>query len=93
MNVGKGKNKKGKKVAAPKANIQELNASRDGGQIALRGYSYQFLYSCYLILSSSSPNISFQLEGIEDIDYIKQENHKPTETFLLDLSNRLPGNS
>lgn len=73
MNVGKGKNKKGKKVAAPKANIQELNASRDGGQIALRGYSYQFLYSCYLILSSSSPNISFQLEGIEDIDYIKQE--------------------
>ena len=74
MNVGKGTNKKGKKVAVPKANIQELNASRDGGQIALRGYSYQFLYSCYLILSSSSPNISFQLEGIEDVDYIKQEN-------------------
>ena len=34
MNVGKGTNKKGKKVAVPKANIQELNASRDGGQIA-----------------------------------------------------------
>ena len=66
--MGKGTNKKGKKVAVPKANIQKLNASRDGGQIALRGYSYQFLYSCYLILSSSSPGISFQLEGIEDID-------------------------
>lgn len=72
--MGKGTNKKGKKVAVPKANIQELNASRDGGQIALRGYSYQFLYSCYLILSSSSPGISFQLEGIEDIDCIKQKN-------------------
>ena len=80
--MGKGKNKKGKKVAAPKANIQELNASRDGGQIALRGYSYQFLYSCYLILSSSSPNISFQLEGIEDIDYIKQENDSSDITHI-----------
>ena len=66
-NMGKGAKKKNKKVAVPKANIQELNISRDGGQIALRGYSYQFLYSCYLILSSSSPDISFQLEGIEDI--------------------------
>lgn len=37
MNVGKGTNKKGKKVAVPKANIQELNASRDGGQIAISG--------------------------------------------------------
>ena len=80
--MGKGKNKKGKKAAVPKANIQELNASRDGGQIALRGYSYQFLYSCYLILSSSSPNISFQLEGIEDIDYIKQENDSSDITHI-----------
>jgi len=63
----KGTKKKNKKVAVSKATIQELSVSRDGGQIALRGYSYQFLYSCYLILSSSSPEISFQLEGIEDI--------------------------
>ena len=72
--MGKGTKKKNKKAAAPKANIQELSISRNGGQIALRGYSYQFLYSCYLILSSSSPGISFQLEGIEDIDCIKQNN-------------------
>ena len=51
--------------------IRELSALRDGGQIALKGYSYQFLYSCYLIISSSSENTSFQLEGIEDIDYIR----------------------
>ena len=82
MKVGKGTNKKVKKVAVRKANIKELNASRDGGQIALRGYSYQFLYSCYLILSSSNPNISFQLEGIEDIDYIKQENDSSDITHI-----------
>ena len=49
--MGKSTKKKNKKITAPKANIQELSISRDGGQIALRGYSYQFLYSCYLILS------------------------------------------
>lgn len=72
--MGKSTKKKNKKVTAPKANIQELSISRDGGQIALRGYSYQFLYSCYLILSSSNPSNFFQLEGIEDIDCIMQKN-------------------
>ena len=72
--MGKSTKKKNKKVTAPKANIQELSISRDGGQIALRGYSYQFLYSCYLILSSSNPSNFFQIEGIEDIDCIMQKN-------------------
>ncbi len=81
-NMGKGIKKKNKKVAAPKINIQELSISRDGGQIALRGYSYQFLYSCYLILSSSSPDISFQLEGIEDIDCIKQKDDSSNITHI-----------
>lgn len=71
--MGKGTKKKNKKVAVPKENIQELSISRDGGQIALKGYSYQFMYSCYLILSSASPDIYFQLEGVEDIDCIKQK--------------------
>lgn len=78
----KGTKKKNEKVAAPKATVQELSVSRDGGQIALRGYSYQFLYSCYLILSSSSPEISFQLEGIEDIDYIKQKDGRSDVTHI-----------
>ena len=47
----KKKQQKTKKPPAAKVNIQELHESRDGGQIALRGYSYQFLYSCNLILS------------------------------------------
>ena len=37
--MGKSTKKKNKKITAPKANIQELSISRDGGQIALRGYS------------------------------------------------------
>ena len=64
--------KNNKKSTHMKASIQELSESRNGGQIALRGYSYQFLYSCYLIISSSNTDTSFQLEGIEDIDCIKQ---------------------
>lgn len=80
--MGKGTKKKNGKIAAPKENIQKLSISRDGGQIALRGYSYQFLYSCYLILSSSSPVISFQLEGIEDIDCIKQKNDSSDVTHI-----------
>ena len=66
----KKKQKANKKTPADKVSIQELCESRDGGQIALRGYSYQFLYSCNLILSSATDTI-FTLEGIEDIDTIK----------------------
>ena len=66
----KKKQKSSKKTPLAKANIQELQESRNGGQIALRGYSYQFLYSCNLILSSSTDTV-FTLEGIEDIDTIK----------------------
>ena len=66
----KKKQKVNKKPPVAKVSIQELCESRDGGQIALRGYSYQFLYSCNLILSSGTDTI-FSLEGIEDIDTIK----------------------
>lgn len=70
MSKNKKKQQQIKKPPVNKVNIQELQDSRDGGQIALRGYSYQFLYSCDLILSSSADTI-FTLEGIEDIDTIK----------------------
>ena len=69
--MAKKKNQKQKKKPpVAKVNIQELRESRDGGQIALRGYSYQFLYSCNLILSSDTNEV-FTLEGVEDIDTIK----------------------
>lgn len=62
---------KKKKSVSPKTTLQELEDSRDGGQIALRGFTYQFLYSCYLILSELDTGTVFNLEGIEDIDQIK----------------------
>lgn len=61
---------KTKTIPKTKASIEELQESRNGGQIALRGYSYQFLYSCYLMLSCKDENTVFNLEGIEDIDKI-----------------------
>ena len=33
---------KKKKKPVAKVNLQELQESRNGGQVALRGYSYQF---------------------------------------------------
>ncbi len=77
----KKKQKASKKPPVAKVNIQELQESRDGGQIALRGYSYQFLYSCNLILSSGSDTI-FTLEGIEDIDTIKCSDGNKTITHI-----------
>ena len=62
--------------------ITELKESRTGGQVALRGYSYQFLYSCYLMLLSSDENTVFSLEGIEDIDKIRCANDKETVTHI-----------
>ena len=72
--MGKKKNQKSSnKPKAAKVTLEELSISRDGGQIALRGYSYQFLYSCYLILSSADNGTVFTLEGIEDIDTVKYD--------------------
>ena len=63
--------KKRKQEVKAKSTIQELQQSRNGGQIALRGYSFQFLYSCHLMLSALNDNTTLCLEGIEDIDQIE----------------------
>lgn len=87
-----------KKNNKQKSSIQTLKNSRNGGQNALMGYSYQFLYSSYLILSSSS-DAYFQIEGVEDIDFIKKNDssseithiqlkystNKQDASFLLDV--------
>lgn len=59
------------KVKIAKATIEELRASREGGQIALLGFTYQYLYSCFLILTQMDNTTTFYLEGVEDIDLIK----------------------
>ena len=77
-----GKNKKSKKKKKiDHINISKLRESRDGGQIALRGYTYQYLYSCFLILSSNI-NQEFHLEGIEDIDAVKFKDNKQRTTHI-----------
>lgn len=82
INMAKKKKRKtNKKPPVAKANLQELYESRDGGQIALRGYSYQFLYSCNLILSSDT-DIAFTFEGIEDIDTVKCSNGNKIITHI-----------
>lgn len=55
---------KTKTIPKPKASIEELQESRNGGQIALRGYSYQFLYSCYLMLSCKDENTVFNFNPL-----------------------------
>lgn len=62
--------------------LKEIHYKRTGGQIALRGFSYQFLYSCYLILSECNEDTYFQLEGIEDIDKINQFDNINTTTHI-----------
>ncbi|MFC8689233.1 hypothetical protein, partial [Brevibacillus porteri] len=75
--------KKQKEVIKPvRISIEELEQSRTGGQIALSGFSYQFLYSCYLILSESNENTTFHLEGIEDIDHYKCEVSSRSSTHI-----------
>lgn len=71
--MAKKKAGKAKKINSciSKSTIQEVQVSRIGGQIALTGFTYQFLYSCYLILSEIDENTVFYLEGIEDIDKIR----------------------
>lgn len=71
--MAKKKAGKGRKInyCVPKSTIDELQVTRTGGQIALTGFTYQFLYSCYLILSEIDETTVFYLEGIEDIDKIR----------------------
>ena len=47
----------------------------------MKGYSYQFLYSCNLILSADA-NTTFTLEGIEDIDSVKYSDDSKIITHI-----------
>lgn len=68
------KKKTQKKTIKSKTTIAEIHNSRTGGQIALSGFSYQMLYSCYLILTKIDTLTQFHFEGIEDIDAIHFKN-------------------
>ena len=76
MNIIKKKKiqKKKKEIVTPvRTSIDEIEQSRTGGQIAISGFSYQHLYSCYMVLSALDETTNIRFEGIEDIDHYKCE--------------------
>lgn len=74
------KSKKKKKNMASKTiyNLTTVENSRDGGAIALTGFDYQCLYSCYTLLKFLRDETALiSLEGLEDIDtYVLEENKR-----------------
>lgn len=59
-------------------NLTTVENSRDGGAIALTGFDYQCLYSCYTLLKFLRDETALiRLEGLEDIDtYVLEENKR-----------------
>lgn len=72
----KSRRKSRKKIGNTIKSIPEIALARTGGQNALTGYSYQLLYSCYLLLTELDDNTSVRMEGVEDIDVCRLENNK-----------------
>lgn len=97
----------GRKKSAKKNNnqvtskVKEIENNRTGGQIALKGFSYQLIYSCYKVLEFiDDSNKSIRFEGIEDIDLycslakgdnfiehtqLKYSKNKETASFFDDI--------
>lgn len=65
-----------------KNTVEQIRISRDGGKNALAGYTYQFLCSCFIILSEQNSDTVFNLEGIEDIDKIEYKDSSERVTHV-----------
>lgn len=66
------KNSKIKEQKIYDKNLSLIEEGRKGGQIALMGYDYQLLFSCYQVLHYLDNDIKrLKLEGIEDVDSYK----------------------
>ena len=65
-----------------KKNIN-LKKKRDGGSIAIRGFNFQYLYACYILLSELSNDIAnnaVRLEGLDDIDILHKKEYVQVKT-------------
>lgn len=82
MGKKKSSKKNKKETKSIYKSLPDLEQSRTGGQIALSGFTYQFLYSCYLILSEKDESVNFTLEGLEDIDRYKCDVTSGTITHI-----------
>jgi len=59
-----------------------------GGSIAIRGFEFQFLYSCYSILTELTEEDltkKIGLERLEDLDIIHKNEYVQLKTSLNDL--------
>lgn len=66
--------------------IKEIDNSRTGGKIALFGFSYQLLYSCFISLKFlNNDNSRLRLEGIEDVDLYKSELYEKENIYHIQL--------
>lgn len=76
--MAKSNKKKGKVTSKTSYNLTTVENSRDGGAIALTGFDYQCLYSCYTLLKFLRDETALiRLEGLEDIDtYVLEENKR-----------------
>lgn len=66
--------------------VDKIESKRTGGQVALRGFSYQLIYSCYITLKFiNNDSECIRLEGIEDVDLYKSilENDKEINHIQL----------
>ncbi|MCY6482817.1 hypothetical protein OW763_00395 [Clostridium aestuarii] len=87
IKISKKKTEKQKKMQKTKYSIKKIETNRTGGQIALIGYEYQVLYSCYLLLKFLINNDrKIKLEGIEDIDSFKTSDIVKIEHIQLKYS-------
>lgn len=72
--------------------INDIEIDRTGGQIALGGFDYQLLFSCYITLKFlDSDNKSIKFEGIEDVDLYKSvisDNHSMIYHIQLKYSKK-----
>ena len=69
-----------------KSTIEKIETGRRGGQIALRGFSYQLIYSCYIVLKFlDNENKNIRFEGIEDVDLYKSTLVKATVVEHIQL--------
>lgn len=65
--------------------ILELLENRNGGAIAIRGFEFQFLYTCFAMLKELGENdltAKVRLEGLEDLDIIHKKLFVQLKTSL-----------
>lgn len=84
------KKKKNKPKLVKSKPLIEIEKDRTGGSIALHGFSYQLLFSCYIILKElSKKDHLIILEGIEDVDLYKSLLGKSEEIFHIQLKSSI----